>query len=91
MLINIIERAKELLARGQDVKTSSIVLDFFLHHSHGPETIEEHLDKFCLLDDYDVMGTIKNWLFHPDKILSLLCRYLCRPPPAESEITGRAI
>ena len=38
--------------------------------------IEEHLDKFCLLDDYDVMGTIKNWVFHEDKVLSYLCKNL---------------
>lgn len=38
--------------------------------------MDQHLDKFCLLDDYDVTGTIKNWMFHPDKVLSLLCRCL---------------
>ncbi len=35
-----------------------------------------NLDKFCLLDDYDVMATIKNWMHHPDKILSTLCKLL---------------
>ena len=27
-------------------------------------------------DDYDVMSTIKNWIFHEDRVLSLLCRSL---------------
>ena len=26
-----------------------------------------------MMDDYDVLSTIKNWMFHPDKILSFLC------------------
>ena len=38
--------------------------------------MEANLDKFCLLDDYDVMGTIKIWMFHSDLALSLLSRSL---------------
>jgi HD superfamily phosphohydrolase len=71
MLVKIIRRAKELLAKGETVTAVSTSLDFFLHH-HG--SIEEHLDTFCSLDDHDVMATIKNWREHPDKILSTLCR-----------------
>jgi len=29
-----------------------------------------------MLDDYDVLTTIKNWIFHPDTVLSTLCRCL---------------
>jgi uncharacterized protein len=74
MLVRILERARELIAAGQLVSASSPALDFFFHHS--PIAIEAHLDKFCLLDDIDVMGSIKNWAFHSDKVLSLLCRSL---------------
>ena len=76
MLVRILERAKDLIFQGVPVPSSSPVLDFFLKEEGGPIPIEQHLDKFCLLDDYDVMGTIKNWLFHPDKVLSMLSRYL---------------
>jgi uncharacterized protein len=76
MLVKIIERAKELQAAGQPVQASSITMDFFLHNEFQADSIENHLDKFCLLDDYDVLATIKNWMFHPDKILSTLCRGL---------------
>jgi len=76
MLIRIIERAKELIAKGIAAPCSSPTLDLFLQESIGSDPIEKHLDKFCLLDDYDVTGTIKNWMFHPDKILSHLCRFL---------------
>lgn len=74
MLIKIIERAKELIARGIKLISCSLVLDFFLSENHAdPET---YLPKFCLLDDYDVMGAVKSWMFSEDKILSLLCTSL---------------
>ncbi|HXB92181.1 MAG TPA: HD domain-containing protein [Puia sp.] len=76
MLVRIIERAKELILRGVPVVSCSPVLGFFLEDSGETIPVDRHLDKFCLLDDYDVMGTIKNWMFHPDKVLSLLCRSL---------------
>ena len=76
MLVKILERAKELIIQGRPVPSSSPVLDFFLKEEERPIPIEKYLDKFCQLDDYDVMGTIKNWMFHPDKVLSLLSRYL---------------
>lgn len=75
MLVRIIERARELLERGEAVSSSSITLDFFLQFS-GQLKIEEHLEKYCQLDDYDVLSAIKNWIYHPDKILSELCRRL---------------
>ena len=76
MLVKILERAKELILRGVPVTSSSPVLGFFLEDGGVRIPVEKHLDKFCLLDDFDVMGTIKNWMFHPDKVLSLLCRCL---------------
>jgi len=75
MLVKIIERAKELIVRGNLVSSGSFTLDFFLGKG-ADHSIEDHLDKYCLLDDFDVMGAIKNWMYHPDKILSSLCRYL---------------
>lgn len=75
MLVKIVERAKELMARGEQVFATSPVLDFFLKHT-APVPVDQHLDKFCLLDDYDMMATIKNWIFHQDKVLSTLCRNL---------------
>jgi hypothetical protein len=71
-----VERAKELIGKGQPAPASSPTLDFFLKAPPGDISIEEHLDKFCMLDDYDLTGTIKNWIFHPDKVLSWLCRSL---------------
>lgn len=76
MLVKIIRRAKELIGKGEKVNAVSAALDFFLQQTDGHVSIASHLDTFCQLDDHDVMATIKNWCFHPDKILSMLCRSL---------------
>ncbi len=76
MLVRIMERAKELVAKGLPVNSCSSILDLFLRDGDSRLLINKNLDKFCLLDDYDVTTTIKQWMFHPDKVLSLLCRRL---------------
>ena len=75
MLVRIIERAKELISTGIAVSSSTSTFDFFLQDQQTRK-VANHLDKFCMLDDFDVLSTIKNWMTHPDKILSLLCRML---------------
>jgi uncharacterized protein len=76
MLVKIIRRAKELISRNIKLCAASDDLDFFLQNQDSNSAVEQHLDMFCRLDDYDVMVTIKNWSHHPDKILSVLCRSL---------------
>ena len=70
MLVMIIRRAKQLVSEGNNIHAATEDLDYFL--SASPQASFD-LEKFCRLDDYDVMATIKNWTKHPDKILSLLC------------------
>ena len=74
ILVKIVERAKYLIAKQEILLSGSSPLDFFLQKSSDENAIENHLDKFCLLDDFDLTGAIKNWMFHPDKVLSALCR-----------------
>jgi HD superfamily phosphohydrolase len=76
MLVNIIRRAKELIAAGVKTESTSEPFNFFLHNSDAGKNMEQHLGKFCCLDDHDVMASIKNWSQHPDKILSTLCRFI---------------
>lgn len=76
MMKKIIRRAKELIANGKNVNAATEALNFFLQNQSAAESIDRHIDKFCKLDDYDVMCTVKNWSDHPDKILSTLCRSL---------------
>ena len=76
MLVNIIRRAKELITKGIKTGAATAALDYFLQNPPANHKTEEHLDTFCRLDDFDVMATVKNWMDHPDKILSTLCKGL---------------
>jgi uncharacterized protein len=76
MLVKIIQRAKELIAAGKKTEAATEAFNFFLQHASGSPRTKEHLDIFCSLDDFDVMTTIKNWIHHPDLVLSTLCRGL---------------
>lgn len=71
MLVNIINRAKFIKAQ-----SPSDVLNIFLNEKYLETGIENNLEPFCLLDDYDVLFAIKSWIHHPDKILSTLCKNL---------------
>ena len=72
MLVRIMERARMLVRAGEPLSSASPVLDHFLRQ----EGLEGNLDRFCLLDDFDVMSAVKQWMFHSDKVLSTLSRWL---------------
>jgi HD superfamily phosphohydrolase len=72
MLVKIIQRAKELIDESNLLDSGSSILDFFLRGGD----VEDHADKFCLLDDIDVMAAVKKWMLHPDKVLRQLCEGL---------------
>ncbi len=67
MLVKIIQRAREMVGRGEQLFSGSASLDFFL--SHRPQHPAEYLEKFSLLDDYDVMSAVKNWMRHRSGIV----------------------
>ncbi|HEY5371705.1 MAG TPA: HD domain-containing protein [Hanamia sp.] len=69
MLVKIIDRARHINAQ-----SPSPVLNIFLNEEYQSDRFENYLDEFCMLDDYDVMFSIKSWINHSDKILSLLCK-----------------
>lgn len=71
MLLKIIERAREIKAT-----SPSRVFNIFLHHEYESKNIEDSLEDFCSLDDYDILFSIKSWVDHPDKILSVLSKSL---------------
>lgn len=71
-LQKILQRAKEIKAIAP-----SPFLNIFLNLDSGkPAIITDWLFEFCQLDDYDMMGAVKFWQMHEDKILSTLCRSL---------------
>lgn len=76
MLRNILKRAKMLSQERELFATPA--LSFFLKNQdafQGHDS-DEVLDRFCQLDDYDVMTAVKAWRDDKDRVLSELCRRL---------------
>ena len=73
-LVNIFKRVLELKSKGVDAVASSQELEFFLNNRSLSGDLSAHLSQFCLLDDHDVMSSIKNWCKHPDFVLSTLSK-----------------
>nr|WP_294903679.1 HD domain-containing protein [uncultured Lacibacter sp.] len=76
MLVKILERAKQLARQEEGLFSSSALLDEFLRTTQSSAFIRNNLAKFCELDDYDVLASIKKWMHHPDKVLSTLSQWL---------------
>lgn len=83
LLINILKRAKMLVSQGADVFAPP-TLDVFLKNNFTLENFKKKniiegksvLDWFVLLDDNDILTALKEWQFHPDKVLSFLSKSL---------------
>jgi len=74
MLINVLKRAKVLVKKGEPVFASP-ALEYFLKNDVTKSDFEQDpavLETFAQLDDYDIMGAVKVWQQHPDKVLSIL-------------------
>ncbi len=75
-LTKILKRAKELAIKGETLFGSPFLL-FFLHNKIELNQIDKAiLDQFSSLDDYDVLGAIKQWQFHDDFVLSSLSKMI---------------
>jgi uncharacterized protein len=78
MLINLISRARDLTLAGQWLQCSPSLLPF-LQHQYSLEDFQnnkEVLEKFSMLDDYDIWGSVKHWQYSEDRILKLLSQML---------------
>ena len=72
-MVRIIRRAKELIKAGAELRATTAELDYFLQRPDQAFDPKQDLNRFCRLDDHDVMSTIKNWAQHTDLVLSELC------------------
>ena len=75
LLVNILRRARELAREGAELFATP-ALRYFLYQQLTLADFQEnpeHLDRFCELDDSDVLISIKVWQEHSDPILSRLC------------------
>jgi uncharacterized protein len=78
ILINILKRAKYLASTGAELFGTPSFL-FFLHKQFSKQDFinkPELIKRFALLDDYDVFTSIKEWVNHPDRVLSFLAESL---------------
>lgn len=76
LLVNILKRAKELSLSGIDLFATP-ALSLFLKNNFSKKDFiskSELLQQFTLLDDYDIMASVKVWANHSDAVLSLLCK-----------------
>lgn len=77
-LVKILQRAKELVKRGESLFAGK-ALHYFLYDDFSANDFDDNpevLKRFTELDDYDVITAIKEWCSHPDKILSMLCEMI---------------
>ena len=73
MLGKIIERAKELIYRGQPIEGPPNLM-YFLNQQFSRNSDKEiTLQQFAAIDDIDIMACIKRWSNHSDTILARLC------------------
>lgn len=73
MLVEALRRAKQLAMGGTAVFASPALLQF-LTAEHGRSSFTDPgiLADFLKLDDHDIMGAVKVWTGHPDRVLSRL-------------------
>lgn len=70
-LVKILQRAREVGLQQPGSLQANTLTRFLLQQE--PHFIANHLEAFCRLDDTDVVAAIKEWCYHPDKALALLC------------------
>jgi uncharacterized protein len=77
MLVNVLERAKNLAKEKVELFCSP-ALRLFLYQDITKEDFskKEILDAFAQLDDIDILGAIKVWVHHEDKVLSTLSKMI---------------
>ncbi len=93
LLVKILERAREL-AQNNEVLFATPALKHFLYNDINEETFlndKENLHYFSLLDDHDVMSSIKVWQQHQDFILKTLCTNLISRDLYKVEISSTAV
>lgn len=76
MLVNVLQRAKELAAEGIEIHGTTALRTFLYEDPTYSEFVNSStlLDTFAHLDDFDIMAAIKEWCNHSDRVLSDLSR-----------------
>lgn len=75
MLINVLQRAKDIVRNGRKDLEGSPSLKYFLENDISLDEFRKddtHLKKFVQLDDIDVLQALKMWMYDEDVVLSYL-------------------
>ncbi len=74
MLINILNRAKELVKQKYSIYSTPTLLPFLKNNYTYTDfkNKDNLLEEFALLDDYEIYACIKQWCNEKDKVLSKL-------------------
>ena len=72
MLMRVLKRAKELYTEGQPVESFGQLEYFFKNNIIDKKNSEELAKRFAMLDDFDIIASLKLWTSNKDYILSLL-------------------
>jgi len=78
LLVKILQRAKFLAEKGNELFATPTFKEFLFNRFNKDDFEKQPLilDKFALLDDFDIYASIKVWCDHEDNILATLCRSL---------------
>ena len=77
-LVNLLRRAKYLARKGEEVFATP-ALRFFLYNDVDASRFEsdpQALANYELLDDNDIWASVKTWMSHTDRVLSILAKDL---------------
>lgn len=92
MLIKVLERARIVCEKGDDLFLTP-TLQFFMENNWTEADFHkdpEVLQKYALLDDSDIMVSMKTWQSHPDFILSDLSKRIVERKLFKTELQKEA-
>ncbi|MCP4552218.1 MAG: HD domain-containing protein [Bacteroidetes bacterium] len=73
-LMRVLKRAKLLAGNGKKIFATT-ALSSFLHENYSIQDFKNNpqvLSNYSQLDDFDILSALKEWIHHPDKVLSYL-------------------
>lgn len=91
MLTSILRRAKDLYSKGTDLFASPSLKVFLQHDTTLADfkSGNNWLENFALIDDNDVITSVKVWQTSDDLILSTLCKMILSRNLFKTEISQR--
>ncbi|MCF7560752.1 HD domain-containing protein [Sabulilitoribacter multivorans] len=91
LLIRVLQRAKELFDKGEELKASDALLFFLKNKITIDNFNSETLDVFSKLDDYDIISAMKDWQYHKDFVLSNLSEMIINRNLLKIKVKNKAI